>query len=300
MEQLLRTLVWETAKEVAEILFLLAPAFLAVWRLRVLQNRYRQKAVAPFTGQPLRPPGESLRLKVQELDEKLADEVLLLLGLPCLVAAAAGIGFRAMPWPFLAGLFLLIALYVTWRGRRLRAIMQSLWRHRLGFDGERVVGEELNQLLLDGYRVFHDLPFDGFNIDHVVVGSSGVYAVETKTKRKQTDAAGKKMEWWVTYDGAALEFPRSGRDTRWLDQAVGNARTLSDWLSRAVGETVAARPILVLPGWLIERKARGAVNVLNEKEVRHSFPRTSAELSPELLRRITYQLEEKCQLPASE
>ncbi len=295
MEQLLRTLVWETAKEIALIGFLLTPVFIAGWRLRQLRRRHKQKAVEPFTGQPLRPPGESLRLKVQELDEKITDELFITLGPPCFVAAVAGMSFRTASWQLLVALFLLIALYVLWRSRRLHGAVKTFWNYRLGFDGERVVGEELNQLMLDGYRVFHDMPFDGFNIDHVVVGPSGVYAVETKTKRKQTDPRGKKMEWRVAYDGTALRFPLSGPDNRWLDQAARNARSLADWLGKAVGEKIPVSPILILPGWLVDRQARGAVNVLNEKEVRNSFP-LGTTLSPELIKRIVHQLGEKCRL----
>ena len=40
--------------------------------------------------------------------------------------------------------------------------------------------EELNQLMLDGCRVFHDIPFPYGNIDHVVVSRSGVYSVNAK------------------------------------------------------------------------------------------------------------------------
>ena len=298
MDQLLRNFVWDTAKDIALLGFLLLPVFFGAWRLGLLRLRHKQRAVEPFTGQPLRPPGESLRLKVQELDEKLTDEIFLLVAVPCVVAMVAVTSLRTASWQFLTVLFLLNTLYVLWRSRHLRVTVQTRWSYQLGFDGERVVGEELNQLMLDGYRVFHDLPCDGFNIDHVVVGPSGVYAVETKAKRKQTDGQGRKMEWRVTYDGTTLHFPLSGPDSQWLEQAVRNARTLGDWLSKAVGDRITASPILVLPGWLIDRKARGAVKVLNEKEIRHSFPRVSAPLSPEMIQRIAHQLSEKCRLPS--
>ncbi len=64
--------------------------------------------------------------------------------------------------------------------------------YRLGFDGERFVGEELNRLVAKRFEVYHDVPFDGFNIDHVLVGSPGVFSVETKTRRKPIGEAGNK------------------------------------------------------------------------------------------------------------
>lgn len=295
MEPLLKNLLWETVKQLTLLSFLLLPVFLAAGRLYRSRGRHRRKAIEPFTSPPLRPPGESLRLKIQVLDEKLSDEILILIGLPTFLAAALVASPRKLPPAFLAVLFLLICLHALWRSRRLQTTVHELWNHRLGFDGERVVGEELNQLMLDGYRVFHDLPCDGFNIDHVVVGASGVYAIETKTKRKPTDEKGKKLEWTVTYDGHQLIFPRSGPDSRWLDQAVRSAQHLTKWLTAATAEPLTAMPVLVIPGWLIERRAVGAVKVLNEKEVRYAFPRTRV-LAAEQIQRIAHQLSEKCRV----
>ena len=49
-----------------------------------------------------------------------------------------------------------------------------------GERGELRVAEILDDLRSSGYRAFHDLVGDGYNIDHVVVGPAGVFAIETK------------------------------------------------------------------------------------------------------------------------
>ena len=53
--------------------------------------------------------------------------------------------------------------------------------------GERLVGETINWLMKDGFDVFHDYPIDpngkSGNIDHIVVGPNGVFAIETKAVR---------------------------------------------------------------------------------------------------------------------
>jgi hypothetical protein len=82
-----------------------------------------------------------------------------------------------------AGLVSILSAYRLWKAINLRR------RIRLGFEGERHVGEALNQLMLVGYRVFHDFlitdkPRSIRNIDHIVIGSNGVFALETKTRRK--------------------------------------------------------------------------------------------------------------------
>src|SRR5688572_1213217 len=85
---------------------------------------------------------------------------------------------------------LFVAGISVWSGQKLFFLARELWDSRLGFTGERVVGEELNQFLASGFRVFHDVPFDNFNIDHVLVGPPGVYAVETKARRKPATIKG--------------------------------------------------------------------------------------------------------------
>ena len=65
-------------------------------------------------------------------------------------------------------------------GRRLLSLLKDRKFCILGLEGELATGEELNQLMLDGCRVFHDIPFRFGNIDHVVVSQSGVFSVNTK------------------------------------------------------------------------------------------------------------------------
>jgi hypothetical protein len=39
---------------------------------------------------------------------------------------------------------------------------------RAGYDAELAVGQELDKLMREGAWVFHDVPGENFNIDHVV------------------------------------------------------------------------------------------------------------------------------------
>ena len=39
----------------------------------------------------------------------------------------------------------------------------------------------LQRLRADGAQIFHDVPADGFNLDHVVVADKGIFVIETKT-----------------------------------------------------------------------------------------------------------------------
>ena len=247
----------------------------------------------PFTDMPLRPPGESTRSKIDELETNLEAAIVGLLLIGPVLLAMYGV---APHTPLTLYLYAAMGL-VGWIGftRELLRVAALLRGYRLGYTGERVVGEELNQLLASGFRVFHDIPFDGFNVDHVIVGPPGVYAVETKTRRKPRDIKGKDRAT-VTFDGTTLWFPK-GTDSKPVEQARRNARTLAEWLSRATGEAVKVNAILTYPGWWVDRKAVSDVNVLNPTDIKHSFPvRAARPLTPEQIQRISHQLTERCRM----
>ncbi len=46
-------------------------------------------------------------------------------------------------------------------------------RLRLGYDCELAVGQDLNELIGKGFKIYHDFPADGFNIDHIAIGTTG-------------------------------------------------------------------------------------------------------------------------------
>lgn len=72
-------------------------------------------------------------------------------------------------------------------------------------------------MMLQGYHVYHDFVADKFNIDHIVVGSAGVFAVETKARAKPM-SDDRSADAMVTYDGRCLYFPR-WKETHPLEQA---------------------------------------------------------------------------------
>ena len=167
-------------------------------------------------------------------------------------------------------------------------------RIRLGFEGERHVGETLNQLMLVGYRVFHDFlitdkPRSIRNIDHVVIGPNGVFAVETKTRRKVKGENGAK----VTVLENALQYPW-GLDQRDLTQAQEDAAWLAEWLSKMSREPIKVGSILVLPGWFIDRRSKRVVTVLSGSEVVANIPKLNGTATTESeIRRLAAMMEDR-------
>lgn len=102
-----------------------------------------------------------------------------------------------------------------------------------GASGELRVGNTLKQLESENFRILHDLPFFGGNIDHVVVGRSGVFVVETKACK------------WVDERAFEVENVRLTRPQFLRGMVTGKAkfskRDVAE-MAKAVSCGVVARP----------------------------------------------------------
>jgi hypothetical protein len=264
--------------------------------LGVIHWKDRKKRL-PFTQKILRPPGESLRVRLAALEEKLNDrlvQLMLCVYSPLLIAGLAAIqGVRLTPgiWLFFAATAIVAS---AWCGYGLRNTLVLRRRCRLGYEGERHVGEALNQLMLAGYRVFHDFlitdkPGVTWNIDHIVIGPNGVFAVESKTRRKVKGLDGGK----VIIGENCLEYPW-GVDRCGLKQAGDNAAWLSDWISKTFEKPISVAALLVLPGWFVERRRKLHITVLSGREVTAQVPKIDGTpLTVDEVRRIAALIEDR-------
>jgi Nuclease-related domain len=262
----------------------------------------RRKEKPPVEFKMLRGPGESLRRRMVKFDE----EVVYIVGGSALAPLVVGLAvLKLLVWvrphlrldyeiTIVAAAFLIAVVFAC------RFVMRRLSRYRndrLGYLGERAVGEALAPLLADGYRVFHDIPAEAdgarFNVDHVVVGPTGVFAIETKTRRKGRARPGYEVHK-VAYDGRKLIWPW-GDDYFGLNSAFDRTRWLTEWLHKKTGLGLVAQPVLVLPGWYVVPQGEGPVFVLNHKMLPGRITRTNGSgLSPEHIDLISRQLDEVC------
>ena len=261
----------------------------------------RKRSRVPVAFKLLRGPGETLRRKVAAMDEDFPQMLLLLF---C-VASLLGVGGLYLAvWIFpknavaevvvICGVFLLCTGGIGW------VLIRHIRRrrnHLLGYLGERAVGEQLGQLEQAGFRVFHDIPAENkgkkFNIDHVVVGPTGLFSIETKTRRKGRARPGFK-DHEVRFDGRQLVWPW-GEDRHGLDQALNEAEWLTKWIRQITGLDVQAEPVLALPGWFVNCETRPAFKILNEQNVpKHIRDWSKNHLTPEQADLIARQLEARC------
>jgi hypothetical protein len=268
---------------------------LAVFAFMIRARKAHQAAARePFTEKPLRLPGESTREKADRLFDT-ANEKMLLVLLGCPVVGWA-YTFGPGPKPVILGAILLgVALVGSgWLGVRIRNELKESWNYRLGAKGEQVVGRELDRLMAKGYEVFHDVPCERWNIDHVVVGPRGVFAVETKAWRKPKAEGGKKVE--VVFDGSRLIWPGKRQpDCDPIADALRVSNSLQKWIAGEAAESTAVVPVVALPGWSVRIEKFGDVAVYSATDMSEPMlKRGKSQLLPAQIQRIAWQLSKAC------
>jgi hypothetical protein len=158
---------------------------------------------------------------------------------------------------------------------------------RQGIEGEKAVGQFLDRLRADGYQVFHDVLGDGFNIDHVLIGTAGVFTVETKTWSKplQGDAR-------ISYDGEKLTAGKWQPDRDPLIQAKAQARWMKAQLSESTGRRLEVQPVVVFPGWYVDAApgSQQEVWVMEPKGLPVFLTRQAQRLSAEDVKLVSFHL----------
>ena len=272
---------------------IVVPISYLVWARK---RRHRNRR-SPLTAKLLRGPGETLRRELDAVLEKVNGYIAMLFCFPLLVLSLhlAQSHFGGMPESATRWLINGIAM-VVFVGLILRKMLRlSKLRSNLqhGLEAEIAMGQELDQLMRAGAVVYHDFPAEGFNIDHILLASNGVFAVETKGRLKP-DRGGGKDDAKVNFNGNILSFP-GWTESKMLDQAQRQAAWLAKWISSAVGEPVAVRGVVALPGWWVDRTGRGDVLVISGREASALLKvRREGALSEQLMQRIEHQLAARC------
>ncbi len=277
---------------------------LLLFYLRETREKQRREEVEspPQEEKLLRPPGHSLALQLDTIWEVFTMRFLLSIGCGML---------SSLFWPMVLA-FLNVPQYRVWAliplapalalviltGHYLseaRTLLGKARNYRLGLRGEQAVAEALTEVASAGYRAFHDLPGgDTWNIDHVVVGPPGVFVIETKARSRRAVST-KQPAHKVGYDVETLYFP-TGEDRQAIPQARRNARWVAEYLTRKTGERVEAAPMVVLPGWYVERATADTkgIAVMNATYLKKYLANQPSQLPAAQVRRIITALDDKC------
>ena len=226
-----------------------------------MSNKVEKKS--PIKNEPLRSAGQSLE---EQIEDTLLDKLLYYI-----MFATFMIMLTIFEWvryltdsppnprftTFLALIVIGFCAFQIYKVRRQLVPMQ------LGLKGERSVGQELEKLRTQGCHVYHDIPAGNFNIDHVVISTKGIFAIETKTYSKP--ARGQAS---VTFDGKDLKVNGIPPERDPVVQAKANASWVKELMQSMTGKSYPVKPVVVFPGWYIESSAPDSFKhawVLNPK-----------------------------------
>ena len=159
------------------------------------------------------------------------------------------------------GLFRPVGQFGPRKSHSLRQTAREIKSLKMARDGEKIVGEELQRLLTKGATVLNDIQGEKFNIDHVVISPHGIYLVETKTHSKPL-----KKESKITFDEENI-YTDGLRNSR---NAINQVKALTNWLQtllqESTGKKFPIRPVILFPGWFVEKMKKGQdVWILNPK-----------------------------------
>jgi len=224
-----------------------------------------------FAGSLGSPGGSALAAYRQRRATELAAWTRTLAWRAPLVAAAGLTGVVLTTWAGLphAGLpSLAVAALMGWRLRFRPSEQARAWQR--GAHGERRTARLLDRLMRDGYVVLHDLAVPGSpaNLDHLVIGPSGVFVIDSKQWTGSIHQGIDGLVWRNYY-----RLDRTLDIVRWEAETVG--RVLGTRAAALVcvhgahvqGGGLHAQGVAIVPAHLL-RGALGDDRVLSDADVR--------------------------------
>jgi hypothetical protein len=175
---------------------------------------------------------------------------------------------------------LAVAAIVGWRLRFRPSTQARSWQR--GAAGERHTARLLDRLGRDGYVIFHDLamPYSPANLDHLVLGPSGVFVIDSKNWTGQVHQSSDGLIWHNHY-----------RLDRTLTTIGWQAKTLGRLLGVPVvplvcvhgahiqGGGLRAQGVAIVPAPLI-RSALGYDQVLSDADIERYAATARMRLRP--------------------
>ena len=204
------------------------------------------KYKSPIKAKPLRNPGQSVEVKIQDI---IWDKILYYYFITMMFSIFAMLEWiywyletPRSPWLFTIAALITVIITIF----KFIPAHKKIKKYRQGLDGERAVGQYLDGLKKYGFDIYHDIVFDGFNIDHVAISTNGIFSIETKTYSKPI-----KGEAKLKYDGVTVEV-NGYKAKSPIIQAKAASKTLQELLEQSCGKKFSVRSVLLFPGWFVE------------------------------------------------
>jgi Nuclease-related domain len=162
---------------------------------------------------------------------------------------------------------LAVAALVGWRLRFRPSEQARAWQR--GAHGEQQTARLLDRLTRDGYVVLHDLAVPGSpaNVDHLVIGPSGVFVIDSKQWTGRVHQSSDGLVWHNHY-----RLDRTLATVRWEAEILGRllgipaAPLLCVHGAHVQGGGLHAQGVAMVPAYLL-RSALGQDQLLSDADV---------------------------------
>ena len=192
---------------------------------------------------------------------------LLLLGGGALSAVTAGLVLSLYLTPRFTGLWMWVLfapaclLFIAWWVFLVRGLQR--WRElRFAARAQAAFAAALARLNLQGHRVFHDVTLGDITLDHVVMGSKGLFAIRLVARRPKrgTDPV-------VRINGRSIEFQDGFALLDTIALAERSARALAELPVQGLSHRPHVLSVVAVPGWEIApaQGQAGETFLANEK-----------------------------------
>ena len=157
-------------------------------------------------------------------------------------------------------LYVVLALLVAAASFVLYRLIRTFisW-HEVRFlrDANIAVGHQLQRLASAQGFAFHDVPTANGYIDHVLVGPSGVYAINVVARRHLKKGA-------VVLNGNNLHFSNY-KTTLSIVNIIGAAKRLEKEFCKIAGKNIRVRSVIAVPGWQVQDQTGNEHLLVNER-----------------------------------
>lgn len=136
-----------------------------------------------------------------------------------------------------------------------------LARRQVSFlrDANVAIGHQLHQITSGSTRVFHDVVTSAGIVDHIVIGQSGIYAVNVIAHRARKRGS-------AILKGNEIRYSNSKETDSIVELAAKTSRIEKEF-RQVLGHNVRVRSVIALPGWDIGEQTNDNHLLVNERTI---------------------------------
>jgi len=136
-----------------------------------------------------------------------------------------------------------------------------LARYQLQFlrDANVAIGHQLQQISVQGTRVYHDVGTSAGIVDHVIIGQNGIYAINVVARRSSKRAHARLRD-------NVIEYSNSKANHSIVDIAAKTSRLQKEF-RQLLGHKVRVRSVIAIPGWDIGEQSTDDYLLVNERTI---------------------------------